>query len=145
MSEPPPTGPTPARRLVEAFGDVEAMAALYDPAVTWRLSYSLAPNIAGPHVGADAVVAFNRAVFTKFYEPGSVTVDIHDEIGDEPASFVRFDFHATSRRGHRYDVEYGLSARTRDGRIIEVVELLDTYASNEQHNGNRVGVPPTAR
>jgi ketosteroid isomerase-like protein len=58
---------------------------------------------------------------------------------------VRFDFHATSRRGHRYDVEYGLSVRTRGGRIIEVVELLDTHASNEQHNGNRVGVPPTAR
>ncbi len=145
MSEPPPTGPTPARRLVEAFGDVEAMAALYDPAVTWRLSHSLAANIAGPHVGADAVVAFNRAVFTKFYEPGSVTVDLLDEIGDERASFVRFDFHAVSRRGHRYDVEYGLSAHTTDGRITEVVELLDTHASNEQHAGNRVGVPPTAR
>lgn len=145
MSDTPLAAPTPARRLVEAFGDVEAMAAMYDPAVTWRLNHSLAPNIAGPHVGADAVVAFNRAVFTKFYEPGSVTVDIHDEVGSGPASVVRFDFHAVSRRGHRYDVEYVLFAHTRDGLVTEVVELLDTHASNEQHGGHRVGVPPTAR
>lgn len=136
---------TPARRLVEAFGDVDAMAAMYAPEVTWRLSYSLAPNIAGPHVGVDAVVAFNTAVFTKFYEPASVTVDIHDELGDESSSVVRFDFHAMSRRGHRYDVEYVLFAKTREGRIVDVVELLDTHASNEQHAGNRLGMPPTTR
>lgn len=145
--DPPMTGSpraaTPARRLVEAFGDVEAMAAMYTPDVMWRLSRSLAPNIAGPHVGAEAVVAFNTAVFTKFYEPGSVSVQIHDEIGDEASSVVRFDFSATSRRGHRYDVEYVLFATTRDGRIAEVVELLDTHASNEQHAGNPVGARPS--
>ncbi len=137
------TPATPARQLVETFGNVDAMAAMYTPDVQWRLSYSLAPNIAGPHVGADAVVAFNTAVFTKFYEPGSVVVDIHDEIGDAHSSVVRFDFHARSRRGHDYDVEYALFVKTRDGLIAEVIELLDTLASNEQHTGNRVGVPPT--
>ncbi|MDJ0768585.1 MAG: nuclear transport factor 2 family protein [Ilumatobacter sp.] len=134
---------TPAGRLVEAFGDCEAMAAMYTDDVTWRLNHSLAPNVKGPHVGKDAVGAFNRAVFGKFYEDGSVTVDIHDEIGDEHASVVRFDFHATSARGHAYDVEYVLIATTRDGLVCDVVEVLDTLASNEQHQGNRVGVPPT--
>jgi ketosteroid isomerase-like protein len=127
---------------VEAFGDIDAMAAMYAPDVQWRLNHSLAPNIAGPHVGADAVVAFNTAVFTKFYDPGSVTVNIHDEIGDSSSSVVRFDFHAHSRRGHDYDVEYVLFVKTRDGLIADVVELLDTFASNEQHAGRRVGVPP---
>lgn len=136
---------TPARRLVEAFGDVEAMAAMYAPDVTWRLNHSLAPNIAGPHIGADAVYGFNTAVFTKFYQPGSVTVDIHDEIGNEHSSVVRFDFHAMARRGYRYDVEYVLFTKTKDGRITEVVELLDTHASNEQHAGNSVGVPPDSK
>jgi ketosteroid isomerase-like protein len=133
---------TPARRLVEAFGDVPAMAAMYAPHVRWRLNHSLAPNIAGPHVGADAVVAFNTAVFTKFYEPGSVSVDIHDEIGDAAKSVVRFDFHARSRRGHAYDVEYAVFVTTHGGLVSDVVELLDTFASNEQHAGRRVGVPP---
>ncbi|MEM9564293.1 MAG: nuclear transport factor 2 family protein [Actinomycetota bacterium] len=141
------TTPTPARRLVEAFGDCETMASLYTDDVVWRLNHSLAPNIAGPHVGKAAVTAFNEAVFGKFYDPATVTVEIHDEIGGPDAdgdgsSVVRFDIHATSTRGHPYDVEYVLFAKTRDGRIFEVVELLDTLASAEQHQGNPVGVPP---
>ena len=135
--------PTPARRLVEAFGDCALMASLYTDDVVWRLNHSLAANIAGPHEGKDAVTGFNEAVFQKFYEARSVRVDIHDEIGDEASSVVRFDFHARSSRGHDYDVEYVLFAKTRQGRIYEVVELLDTLASNEQHQGNRVGVPPS--
>ena len=134
---------TPARRLVEAFGDCERMASMYTDDVCWRLNHSLAPNIAGPHQGKSAVTGFNRAVFGKFYAAGSVTVDVHDEIGDEASSVVRFDFHALSTRGHSYDVEYVLFAKTRGGQIYEVVELLDTLASNEQHSGNRVGVPPS--
>ena len=85
---------------------------------------------------------FNNAVFHKFYKTSSVSVDILDEIGDEAASAVRFNFHAHSTRDHAYDVEYVLFAKTSQGLIYEVVELLDTLASNEQHQGNRVGVPP---
>ncbi len=139
------TNPTPARSLVEAFGDLDALANMYTADVTWRLNHSLAPNIAGPHVGKDAVCAFNEAVFTKFYEPGSVTVEILDEIGDESSSVVRFVFRAMSRRGNPYNVEYVLFAKTTDGLVHEVVELLDSLASNEQHQGNAVGVPPAAQ
>ncbi|MCC6434791.1 MAG: nuclear transport factor 2 family protein [Acidimicrobiales bacterium] len=135
---------TPARAVVEAFGDCAALAALYRDDVTWRLNRSLAPNIAGPHVGRAAVCGFNEAVFTKFYEPGSVSVEVLDELGDEASSVVRFNFRATSRRGHPYAVEYVLFAKTVDGKVSEVIELLDTHASNEQHQGNAVGVPPEA-
>lgn len=135
---------TPARAVVEAFGDCAALAALYRDDVTWRLNRSLAPNIAGPHVGRAAVCGFNEAVFTKFYEPGSVSVEVLDELGDEASSVVRFNFRATSRRGHPYAVEYVLFAKTVDGKVSEVIELLDTHGSNEQHQGNAVGVPPEA-
>ena len=133
---------TPARKLVEAFGDCPALAAMYTDDVTWRLNHSLPPNIAGPHVGKAAVTAFNDAVFNKIYDGDTVSVRILDEIGDEVSSVVRCDFHAVSRRGHSYDVEYVLFVKTRDGLVSEVVELLDTLASSEQHQGNRVGVPP---
>lgn len=136
------TNPTPARSLVEAFGDLAALANMYTTDITWRLNHSLAPNIAGPHVGKEAVCAFNEAVFTKFYEPGSVTVEILDEIGDETSSVVRFVFRAMSRRGNPYNVEYVLFAKTTGGLVHEVIELLDSHASNEQHQGNAVGVPP---
>ncbi len=140
-SLPEPTSSrTPARRIVEAFGDCEALVAMYTDDVVWRLNSSLAPNIAGPHVGKAAVGAFNLAVFTKFYEPGSVSVDIHEELGDEVASVVRFDFHARTRKGLSYDVEYVLFARTRDGQVCDVVEIMDSLASNEQHAGRLVGV-----
>ena len=135
--------PTPARQVVQAFGDCEALAALYSNDVTWRLNHSLAPNIAGPHLGKAAVIGFNEAVFTKFYVPGSVSVEILDELGDEASSAVRFNFRATSRRGHPYAVEYVLFAKTLGGKVCEVIELLDTHASNEQHQGNTVGVPPS--
>lgn len=120
------------------------MAALYADDIVWRLNHSLSANIAGPHVGRDAVCGFNQAVFGKFYDASSVEVHIHDEIGDDTSSVVRFDLHAMSTRGHAYHVEYALFAKTHDGAIVEVVELLDTHASNEQHRGNRIGVPPTA-
>ena len=35
-----------------------------------------------------------------------------------------------------------LFAKTVNGLISEVIELLDTHASNEQHQGRGVGVPP---
>ena len=40
---------TPARQLVEAFGNCDLMASMYTDDVVWRLNRSLAPNIAGPH------------------------------------------------------------------------------------------------
>ena len=135
--------PTPARRLVEAFGDCEALADMYTDDVIWRLNYSLPPNIAGPHVGKEAVCAFNDAVFNKIYDGSAMRTNIRDEIGDEESSVVRFDIHAVSRRGNSYDVEYVVFVKTREGKINEVVELLDTLASTEQHAGNAVGVAPT--
>lgn len=130
------------RRVVEAFGNCEALAAMYTDDITWRLNHSLAPNIAGPHVGKEATCAFNTAVFTKFYREGTTTVNILDEVGDEASSCVRFNMHAVAKRGYDYDVEYILFAKTRDGKIYEVVEIMDSHASNEQHAGNLVGVPP---
>ena len=133
---------TPARKVVEAFGDCEALTAMYTEDVTWRLNYSLPENIAGPHIGKDAVSAFNDAVFNKIYDGWKMRVEIQDELGDEASSVVRFYIRAESRRGNSYDVEYVLFVKTRDGKVCEVVELLDTLASTEQHQGNALGVPP---
>ena len=133
---------TPARKVVEAFGDCEALTAMYTDDVTWRLNYSLPENIAGPHIGKEAVSAFNDAVFNKIYDGLKMKVEIHDELGDEASSVVRFYIRAESRRGNSYDVEYVLFAKTKDGKVCEVIELLDTLASTEQHQGNAVGVPP---
>ena len=83
----------------------------------------------------------SHALDAQFYKPGTVSVEILDEIGNEASSVVRFNFHAISRAGNPYDVEYVLFAKTTSkGKVCQVVELLDTHASNEQHQGNAVGV-----
>lgn len=169
---------TPARKVVEAFGDCNALAEMYTEDIVWRLNHSLAPNIkgeprvlalvpgttfqtsrprhahpdfalvdtfpcaTGPHEGKAAVCGFNEAVFTKFYKEGTTVVEILDEIGDQASSVVRFNMRAVSRAGHSYDVEYVLFAKTRDGLVYDVVELMDSQASAEQHQGNPVGVAP---
>ena len=55
---------------------------------------------------------------------------------------MRFNMRATARSGNSYDVEYVLFAKTRGGLVYEVVEIMDSHASNEQHAGNAVGVAP---
>ena len=54
-----------ARKVVEAFGNCDELAKMYCKHVTWRLNHSLAPNVKGPHVGKEKVMAFNFAVFNK--------------------------------------------------------------------------------
>ena len=49
---------TLARQLAEAFGDVEAMRALYADNIIWSLQASLG-RIAGPYEGKEAVMALS--------------------------------------------------------------------------------------
>lgn len=135
---------TPARLIVEAFGDCETLASMYCDDIVWRMNFSLPSQISGPHVGKSKVCAFNDAVFNKIYLPGEMRVSILDEVGDTGASAVRFLVHAKSRRGHQYDVEYVLFAKTRNSLVYEVIEFTDSLASAEQHKGNRVGIPPVS-
>ena len=120
-------GQTLAGRLVRAFGDVTAMAAMYAEDVVWTLSKSLGPAVAGPHVGKAATIAFNRFVWTDVYVPASVTVEVLDEIGGEDGkSAVRFIYRARRFAGQAYENEYTVFVRSRDGMITEVFEALDT-------------------
>ena len=117
---------TPARRLIERFGDPDAMAELYHPDIEWTLPES-SGRFEGPHRGRVTVLAFNRAVWGKLYFP-DVHVEILDETGDAGRSSVRY----TARirpNGEQYSVEYALFVRCEDGKLREVHELLDTATS----------------
>lgn len=122
---------TPARTLAERFGDPESMAELYDPEIVWTLPKS-SGKFAGPHVGKDVVLAFNRAVWGKLYFP-DVGIDIQEESGDDRMSAVRFIYTARIRpNGEPYEVEYAVFARSVNGKIVEVHEMLDTLSSQRQ-------------
>jgi hypothetical protein len=116
---------TPAGCLVSAFGDVEAMSALYAPNIQWSLSASL--DLPRPMIGFDQVTDFNREVWTKHYRP-DCTVTILDEVGDDSHSAVRFIYRAHSNVTHTiYENEYTLFVRSGPQGITEVFEALDTH------------------
>jgi len=116
---------TPAGKLVSAFGDPDQMATLYAPNVQWTMAASL--GMPKPE-GREAVIAFNRAVWTNYYRP-DCTVDILDETGDEQTSAVRFIYSAHSIIADRlYVNEYTVFVRSGPEGITAVFESPDTGA-----------------
>lgn len=117
---------TPARRLAERFGDVEAMRALYAPDVVWLISGSLGvPRLEG----RDAVGAFNAQVWSEHHRP-DCTVTILDEAGDAASSAVRFTYRAWSHfAAGWYENEYNLFVRAGPDGIVHVAEAFDTAAT----------------
>ena len=132
---------TLAGKLVERFGQPDEMKKLYAEDIRWSLSRSLG-KLAGPHEGFEVVLAFNRRIWQAvFFE--EVEVEILDEMGDEDSSAVRFVYRATYRNnGVPYENYYSLFARTRQGRIYEVFEELDTLASINAYAGHPVDHNP---
>jgi ketosteroid isomerase-like protein len=121
------TAATPAGRLASSFGDVDAMKALYAPDVEWKISASLGVPLLQ---GQDAVLAFNRQVWTDHHRGADCSVTILDELGDEQSSAVRFTYRAWSFFAEDwYENEYTLFVRSSAGRIQSVVEAFDTAAT----------------
>ncbi len=110
-------------------GRLERVAPVLDDAVVWHL-----PPFAkqSPLHGRDAVLRFLEEAPKAFYEPGSIRL--------EPISFAVEDgfasclatLRATTRHGQPYENRYGFFARLRDGRLVEVWELLDSVRLFEQ-------------
>lgn len=118
---------TPAGRLASSFGNVEALEALYAPEVEWKISASLGV----PHLrGIEAVLAFNRQVWSEHHRGSDCSVVLLDELGDETASAVRFTYRAWSLFAQDwYENEYTLFVRAGPMGILSVVEAFDTAAT----------------
>ncbi len=128
---------TPAGRLVVAFGDVEKMQSLYAPQIAWFLPASL--PYPRPIAGKDAVVSFNRAVWSVSYF-ADCSMRILDEVGDQGLSAVRFIYRARFREtGGPYENEYTLFARSGAHGITEVFEAMDSLAVLDQLGGEVPG------
>ncbi|MFC3172832.1 nuclear transport factor 2 family protein [Novosphingobium bradum] len=128
---------TLAGRLVSAFGDPEAMARFYAPEVRWHMeSKGQWPD---PIAGKEAVIAFNRDVWTIFYEP-DCTVEILDEVEDEAGSAVRFAYRAFAKVPNQpYENEYSVFVRKGPQGITDVFERFDTTVVAQFYAGVRRG------
>lgn len=124
---------TPAGKLVSAFGNVQAMSALYAPDVEWSLPASL--PFPRPLVGRDAVIAFNNIVWTQHYSP-DCTVTILDEVGDDRVSAVRFIYRAYANAAKKmYENEYTVFVRSGPDGVREVFEAMDTGLTRDLLSG----------
>lgn len=118
------SGKTPAGRLVGAFGDADAMAALLAPDVRWYLPVST--PFPHPIEGREAVRETMTKIFGEVYGPGP-RMEFLDELGDEASSAVRFTLSAEALWVNRtYVNEYTLFARCGPQGIFEVNEAFDT-------------------
>ena len=132
---------TLAGDLARALGDVEAMQELYADDISWTLPTSLG-RIGGTHEGKDAVIAFNKISLAAYDRSAGTHVEIHDELnGEGDSSLARFTVRSTvGATGEGYENEYVLLVRAHDGKIIEVVEYLDTLKVM-QYEGLRKFLP----
>lgn len=129
---------TPAAQLVSAFGNIDAMTALYAPDVEWSLPASVI-TFPRPMVGREAVIAFNKDVWTNHYKP-DCSVEILDEVGDAERSAVRFIYRAHSLlAGKTYENEYTVFVRSSPNGITHVFEALDTVVMLDFLMGRALG------
>ena len=125
---------TPAGKLVSAFGDVERMSTLYAADIEWSLT--AASPFPRPMKGREAVIAFNREVWTQVYR-ADCTVEILDEVGAERLSAVRFIYQAHMlAAGRLYRNEYTLFARSGPEGIREVFEGFDSAFARDFARGD---------
>jgi ketosteroid isomerase-like protein len=132
---------TLAGDLARALGDVDAMGELYADDISWSLPVTLG-RIGGTHEGKEAVVAFNKISLAAYDKGAGADVHVHEEFESEGGrSLARVRVRMTVRAtGEGYENEYLLLVRGRDGKIIEVVEYLDTLKVM-QYEGLRTFLP----
>ncbi|MDR7159122.1 nuclear transport factor 2 family protein [Arthrobacter sp. BE255] len=132
---------TLAGDLAHALGNVAAMQELYADDITWTLPVTLG-RIGGTHEGKEAVVALNKMSFGAYDRAAGTDVDIHEEFEAEGGrSVARIRARLTVRAtGEGYENDYVLLVRGREGKIVEVVEYLDTLKVME-YEGLRKFLP----
>jgi ketosteroid isomerase-like protein len=120
---------TPAGRLAQAFGDLDALSALYADDVVWQIPASIGVSLQRVLRGKEAVLAFNSDVWGKYYRP-DCSVEILTEAGDETCSAVRFTYKAFSLAAQKpYENEYQLFVESGPSGSVRIFGSFDTLAS----------------
>jgi hypothetical protein len=112
-----------ARRFVEAMGGDFARAIEEVMAGDCRIVTQGTTAISGVRGKAEALAAV-KLVGQIF--PGGLPTVIHAMIAEGDTVAVQAESHATHVSGRPYNNKYGFWMRFRDGKLIEMIEYLDT-------------------
>lgn len=128
-----------ARRFFELMGeDPEAALAVLDPDVVWTTTGST--PLSGTYRG---VAGFVEGLLTPFAELAEGYGLVVDEVfGEgERVAVLTHGQGGTTRTGIPYENRYAFIMRVRNGRIVEVVEYMDTVKVETALYGRRLVDP----
>lgn len=120
-------------RLVEAFGDADAIGSLLAPDAQWWITPSVGV-LASPTVGRDAIRASMQVIFGQLYR--DVRTCVHHTLCAGGLGAARFTMFASAlfADGKSYENEYSIWITVDGGQITRVWEYLDTAYAASQFN-----------
>ena len=125
-----PDASTLARRLVESFGDPDAIGELLAEDAEWWITPTVGV-LGSPTIGRAAILDSMHVIFGQLYADAHVTV--HHAIGDGDIGAARLTLRATAQWASRpYENEYSVWIRRSGNRIDRVWEYLDVAWSTAQ-------------
>jgi ketosteroid isomerase-like protein len=122
-----------ARRFVDAMGGDFARAVEDVMAEDCRIVTQGTTAISGVRGKADALKAV-KLVGQLF--PGGLPTTIHAIIAEGDTVAMQAESHATHVSGRPYNNKYAFWMRFRDGKLIEMIEYLDTELVTEFFGGS---------
>lgn len=127
----PPDSRTVVERYIAAAEsrDEAALRASFAEDATWWLRGEL--PISGTWRGRDAILGDFLATAMRFYEPGSVDLEVTSLLADGDAVALEWTSRARTVSGDPYENHCAAVFRVRDGRIASVREYMDTLYASE--------------
>ncbi|MEE2679943.1 MAG: nuclear transport factor 2 family protein [Myxococcota bacterium] len=123
------------REIFETFlfdliaGRSERVAAVLDDQVVWHLPpFARQPPLEGP----EAVLRFLAEAPAAFYKPGTLEIEPMEFAVENGIAACLATLRATTRHGAPYENRYVFFARLREGRLVEVWEILDSAVLLDQ-------------
>jgi ketosteroid isomerase-like protein len=117
---------TPQEVLVAFLTDSEDRLQYLADDVDYRLPRSLWEGVAGRHVGKPAVSKMLTGILTDFYDESTIDPEVHMLFGTDEHATAVFTMRASTAWGEPYENDYIITVKCKDGRIVEVFEVLDT-------------------
>jgi ketosteroid isomerase-like protein len=126
------------RRLVESFGDPDAIGALLTDDCEWWITPTVGV-LGSPSVGRDSIVESMRQIFGELW--GDARVELHHVIGEGDIGAARLTLRARAlfMEGLPYENEYSVWVRVVGDRIERVWEYLDVAWSTAQFQDREQG------
>jgi uncharacterized protein (TIGR02246 family) len=126
---------TDSQTVVERYidgaqsGDIDALRAIFAENASWRLAGDL--PISGTWQGRDAILDDFLALAMRYYQPGSVRLEVTNILVEGDQVVVEWTSRARNRAGEPYENFCIGVFIVRDGKIQAVREYMDTLYAHE--------------